>query len=271
MVKRLLLSLALCGLLFGAACGDGSPSTRSRSAAQGKITVFAASSLTDAFNEVAAAFKEKYPGTQVEFNFAGSPTLRTQLEQGARADVYASADTVQMGMALQSGVVESAGQVFARNSLVIITPASNPANINSPADLAKSGLKLIFANADVPVGSYTRQMLQSMEKDASFGAGFSDRVLKNVVSNESNVKQVVAKLELGEADAGVVYGTDVTPSVAPSLKQVAVPPQFNVVAQYPIARVKGSSNPGAAQAFIDFVVSPAGQGILEKYGFTTLS
>jgi molybdate transport system substrate-binding protein len=272
---RVCLALAAAAVLLAAtACaGSAGPGATPRpgSAVQGKLIVFAASSLTDAFNEVAAAFEARHPGTQVQFNFAGSPTLRAQLEQGARADVFASADTIQMGQALQSGVVASAGQVFARNSLVIIMPAANNAAIASPGDLARSGLKLVLANPDVPVGGYTRQMLQAMDKDPALGSGFSARVLKNVVSNESNVKQVVAKVQLGEADAGVVYATDVTPSLASSLKQVTVPAQFNVVADYPIALVKGSRNPRAGQAFIDFVLGADGQGILKKYGFTGAS
>ncbi len=277
MVKRIALSLiAVLTLALLAACGDSSgpdatevPGTTP--VVRGKLTVFAASSLTDAFNEIATAFTRKYPGTEVEFNFQGSPTLRTQLEQGARADIYASADQAQMDLALKSGVVESAGEVFVRNSLVIITPSSNPAKLATPGDLGKAGLKLVLAAPEVPVGSYSRQMLASMEKDASFGASFSDKVLKNVVSNESNVKQVVAKVQLGEADAGVVYGSDVTPSVASALNVIAVPTQFNVLAEYPIAIVRDGGNPAAAQALIDYVLSHAGQQIFKKYGLTPVS
>jgi molybdate transport system substrate-binding protein len=273
LAKRLLVAL-LCFVSLGIiACGDSaSPDpTATTPSVSGKITVFAAASLTDAFNEIARAFEERYPGTEVEFNFAGTPTLRTQLEQGARADVFASADLAQMNIAVQSGVVASTGDVFVRNSLVVITPSSNPANIDAPADLAKSGIKLVVANPEVPVGNYTRQMLSSMEKDAAYGAGFSDRVLDNVVSEESNVRQVVSKVELGEADAGVVYGSDVTPSVATRLKVVRVPDQFNVIAQYPIAPLKEAGNPLTAEAFIDFVLSAAGQQVLQKHGFSPLS
>jgi molybdate transport system substrate-binding protein len=289
-MRRLFLLTALLALLalFVAACGgsDNKSSTSAPAAAAspdaastaartkpsltGSVTVFAAASLTDSFNEMATAFKAANPGvSNVTFNFAGSPVLRTQLEQGARADIYASADTIQMGNAATSGVVVDKGKIFVRNSLVIITPADATPKVTSLADLAKPGLKLVLANKDVPVGNYARQMLASMEKDPSYGAGYSDKVLKNLVSEESDVKQVVAKVQLGEADYGVVYGTDLTPSVASKLKTVTVPAQYNVVAEYPVAVVKGAGNAAAAQGFIDFVLSAPGQAIMKKYGFQT--
>ena len=275
--------VARCGLLFAAlitvfalACGDdagpdpspvGSGSVEPLS---GRITVFAAASLTDAFNDTGAEFKKANPGVEITFQFAGSPALRTQLEQGARADVYASADLPQMNIALQNGVVQNAGKVFVSNSLVIITPKDNPGKISAPVDLKKRGLKLVLAALEVPVGSYARQSLGLMDKDPAFGAGFSDAVLKNLVSNESNVRQVVAKVELGEVDAGIVYGTDVTQSLAPKLAVIQIPAQFNVIAEYPIALTRSSANPRAAQAFIDLVLSRPGQDILKKYGFQSV-
>jgi molybdate transport system substrate-binding protein len=268
------IGLLLAVTLAGACGGSDEPAAPGAAATgqpvSGSITVFAAASLTDSFNEIAKSFEAEYPGVEVTFSFGGSPTLRTQLEQGARADVFASADQNQMNLALQNGAVASAGQVFVRNSLVVITPKDNPGKINALADLKKSGLKLVLATQEVPVGAYARQALTSMDKDAAYGAGFSDAVLKNVVSLESNVKQVVAKVELGEADAGIVYGTDVTPSVAPKLATIAIPSQFNVIAEYPIALTKSPANAAAGQAFIDFVLSSAGQTILKKYNFQTV-
>jgi len=271
MARAPLLSLWLFAVLVLAACGDSSgpdATPGAGAAVRGKITVFAAASLTDAFSEIAARFEEGHPGTKVKFNFGGSPTLRTQLEQGARADVFASADAAQMDLALKSRVVESAGAVFAGNSLVIITPASNPGKLAAPADLARAGLKLVLAAPEVPAGSYARQMLVNLEKDPAIGAGFSGRVLRNVLSNESNVKQVVAKVQLGEADAGIVYSSDVTPSVAPALKVISVPSQFNVMAGYPIAVTRAASNHATAMAFIDFVLSDQGQRVLKRFGFS---
>lgn len=239
--------------------GDGPPS--------GKITVFAAASLTEAFKEIAVAFEAANSGSEIDFNFAGTPTLRAQLEQGARADVFASANREQMELARQSGVVEDASSTFARNSLVIITPSDNPAGIEAAVDLARDGLKLVVAQEDVPVGAYTRRALDAMAADASFGAGFSEAVLGNVVSLESNVKQVVAKVELGEADAGIVYGTDVTPAVAGKLRRIEIPEAFNVIAEYPAALTTDRRNEPLARAFIDFLLSEQAQTILGKYGF----
>jgi molybdate transport system substrate-binding protein len=264
-------------LVLGA-CGGGSnddsggtPTSSAATAAplSGSVIVFAAASLTDAFNEIAAEFKKANPGVELTFNFAGSSALRTQLEQGARADIFASADTVQMNSAKQSGVIAGSDKIFVRNSLTIITPANNPGGVNAVADLKKSGLKLVLAAPEVPVGNYTRQMLTKASADPAYSASFSDDVLRNLASNEANVKQVVTKVELGEADVGIVYGSDVTPSVAPKLKTVAIPASINIIAEYPIALTKDASNPRAAQAFIDFVSSSTGQNILKKWGFQT--
>ena len=268
---RLCASLTL--VLFVSACADGDEGEVSGMPAKptpevgGKISVFAAASLTEAFQEVAKAFQGRYPGAAVEFNFAGSPTLRTQIEQGARADVFASADEAQMEQAKRSGVVIEPVSLFALNKLVIITPASNPAGLGSAADLAKPRLKLVLANASVPAGAYSRQALTSLEQAPAYGSGFAGRVLANLVSAESNVKQVVAKVELGEADAGIVYRTDVTQSVAPKLKTIDIPDEHSVIARYPIALANDGANPRTARAFIDFVLSNEGQAILERYGF----
>jgi molybdate transport system substrate-binding protein len=267
--NALLIPLLLAaGMLVGCGGGASTPLGASGSSqVHGDVTVFAAASLTEAFKEIAGAFEAQYPGVNVVFNFAGTPTLRAQLEQGARADVFASANPEQMDLAVSGGLTDGTVSTFARNSLVIITPSDNPAGIKAPSDLARDGLKLVFAQEDVPVGDYTKQSLTKMDDSGEFGAGFSRKVLDNVVSQESNVKQVVAKVELGEADAGIVYGTDVTPDVAPSLRKVEIPQRFNVVASYPIALVKDRQNDIAGRAFIDFVLSEAGQTILLKHGF----
>ena len=272
-VKPLVVGLIAALMSLAAACGDDAgpdPTPAAGAPLTGSLTVFAAASLTDAFNEIAGEFRKGHPGVEFSFNFQGTPTLRTQLEQGARAGIFASADLAQMNLAVQSGAVTSAGQIFARNSLIVITPKDNPGRVSSLADLRRPGLKLVLTNQEVPVGVYSRQALASLEKDAAYGAGYSDAVLKNVVSLESNVKQVVAKIELGEADAGIVYGTDVTPSVAPKLATIAIPPQFNVLAEYAIALTKDAANARAAQAFIEYVMSPNGQAVLKKYGFQTV-
>jgi molybdate transport system substrate-binding protein len=265
------LGLVACGDDAGAdptATVPAAPAATATPAVTGNITVFAAASLTDAFNELATEFKKANPGVgEITFNYAGSSALRTQLEQGARADIFASADTVQMDAAKKSGVIAAGDKIFARNSLVIITPKANPGKVTAPVNLKNPGLKLVLAAPEVPVGNYARQAFVKMEADAAYGAGFNDAVLKNVVSNEANVKQVVTKVQLGEADAGIVYGTDVTASVAPDLMRVEIPAAVNVIAEYPIALTKDAGNSKTGQAFIDFVFSAAGQTILKKYGF----
>jgi molybdate transport system substrate-binding protein len=234
---------------------------------QGSLTVFAAASLTEAFRDMAAQLEATHPGVAIRLNFAGSPTLRAQLAQGARADVFAAADEPTMQGALRDGTIAGEPRIFAHNLLVVIVPASHPAGVDALQDLAKPGLKLVLAHRDVPVGGYARQALAKMSRDGAFGRDFAERVLATLASEETNVKQVVAKVQLGEADAGIVYATDITPAARGTLRVIDIPRAFNVVARYPIAVVEGARNPAAAQAFIDYVLSPAGQAILQRHGF----
>lgn len=232
------------------------------------LTVFAAASLADAFTEIGQAFDATHPVVNTVFNFGGSQNLRTQLEQGAQADVFASANQKEMGAAIASGlVVSGTEQVFLNNHLVVILPAANPSEIQSLEDLARPGLKLVLAAEEVPVGNYTRQALEKL--DAAYDGDYKQAVLENVVSNEGNVKQVVAKVQLGEADAGIVYSSDAI--AAPDLKTTVILPDANVVAKYPIALLKATPSPALAQAFVDFVLSPEGQSILKKWGFTPIA
>lgn len=233
----------------------------------GEVIVFAASSLTDAFNEMGERFTAANPDATVSFNFGASTQLFTQLDQGARADVFAPADQVQMDRAKSAGLIPGPDAVFARNRLVIITPANNPGGLSGPRELARSGLKVVTSQPDVPIGVYTQDMLDRMSRDPRFGPGFKDQVNANTVSQEANVRQIVAKVQLGEADAGVVYRTDVTPQAAPRLATFDIPDEFNTIASYPIAAVQSAPNPGGGAAFIAFVLSPLGQGILTKWSF----
>lgn len=230
------------------------------------LTVFAAASLMDAFEEIGDAFESANPGVKVNFNFAGSQILRTQLEQGAATDIYASADYKNMDALIEENlVVENSYQDFASNPLVVVLPPENPANLESLEDLANPDIKLVLADESVPAGKYARQILSNMSQDPKYGKNFEADVLANVVSNETDVRQVVTKVELGEADAGIVYISD---SVAtPELITIPIPIQFNIIAKYPIAILANSSNPDLARAFIAFLISPAGQAILDKWGF----
>jgi molybdate transport system substrate-binding protein len=234
---------------------------------QGELTIFTAASLTDAFKEMAAQIEQANPGTKLTFNFAGSPTLRTQLAQGARADVFASADEPNMYGAEKDGTISGEPQIFARNLLVVVVPAKNPAGIHTLQDLTKPKLKLVLTNKDVPAGNYARQALEKMSQDPTYGPDFARRVLTNLVSEETNVKQVASKVQLGEADAGIVYSTDVTPALRSAVRVIEIPPEFNVSAKYPIAAVKGAGNETGARAFIAYVLSPVGQAILARHGF----
>lgn len=236
----------------------------------GEVVVFAAASLTDAFQEIGQEFQAKYPGTRMTFNFAGSSALRTQLAQGAKADVFASADEKNMRGAQEDGTVAGEPQVFVRNTPVVVVPAGNPAGIAEFKDLAKPGVRLVLEAKDVPIGNYARQILAKASDDPAYGRDFADRVLANVVSEETNVKAALTKVALGEADATFVYASDVTPDVRDKVRVVEVPEQFNVVAEYYIAITKEAPNPAGGRAFIDFVLSPEGQAILEKWGFTPI-
>lgn len=236
------------------------------------LTVFAAASLTDAFKEIAAQFEAAHPGVKVIYNFGGSNILRAQLEQGARADVFASANTTEMDNARKAGLAGNDDEIFVNNRLVVITPADNPGGVQALQDLAKPGLKLVVADKNVPVGNYFLQMLDKMSADPEYGADWRPKVVKNVVSQENNVKAVVSKVVLGEADAGVVYVTDPTPDVVSKLKSIAVPDKFNTVARYPIVTLKDASQPDLAKQFVAFVLAKdSGQAILQKWGFIPAS
>ena len=202
-MRRSLVACSILGLLLACpACAPWAVTERSRT-----LTVFAAASLADAFTEIGIAFETANPGAAVVFSFAGSQTLRTQIEAGAPADVFASANSTEMDLLIDAGLVAAgAPQVFLSNKLAVILPPTNPKGVEQLQDLARPGLKLVLAAEEVPVGGYARQALDKM--NGSFGKEFKAQVLANVVSNEDNVKQVVAKVQLGEADAGIVYASD---------------------------------------------------------------
>ena len=212
---------------------------------------------------------------KLTFNFAGSQQLRGQLEHGAPADLFASADRQEMDRAAGAGVVSSEPvRIFARNRLVVIVAQAAKPTADADADailtlsdLARPGVKIDLADPAVPVGRYTRLMFDAMAADAEYGPAYRAAVLANVVSNEENVKAVVAKVRLGQADAGVVYATDVNPAAAKDLRVIPISDSFNQIAEYPIATIAGSKQSAAAQAFIDFALSAEGQAILARHGF----
>jgi molybdate transport system substrate-binding protein len=270
----LMLMLALSLAILAPLAAPGVPASAAPGAAapakQASVTVFAASSLTDAFKEIGAAF-ETDKGVPVTFNFGSSSQLRTQLEQGASADVFASADQAQMDNARKANVINGADVTFARNRLIVITPKNNPARIQSAADIANRGVKFVTAAPEVPIGVYTQNMFDKMSQIDVFGADFKDRANANIVSRETNVRQVVSKVQLGEADVAVCYFTDVTPQAAPDLLMIPIPDDLNTLATYPIAIVNNAPQGELGQAFIDMVTGPAGQAILQQWNFGTVS
>ena len=271
--KRL-LGILLVALSIGLVPVLAQSSTTTQQASSGGQTliVFAASSLTDAFNDAATAFKAANPGVDVQFNYAGSSTLVQQLSNGAPADIFASANNTQMAAAQKAGRIAAspAPRTFAKNRLVLIVPADNPAHIQTLHDVANSGVKLVVAAEGVPVRDYTDTMLKALVADPSYGAAYQTAFKANIVSEESDVRQVSAKVSLGEADAGFVYRTDVTPDIASKVMVIQIPDLYNTIATYPIAVTNDSANAALAQKFIDYVLSDAGQDMLVKWNFISI-
>jgi molybdate transport system substrate-binding protein len=231
------------------------------------LNVFAAASLSDAFKELGTMFERQHPGTTVRFNFAGSQQLAAQIDQGASADLFASADENWMGWLAERGHIEGEATIFAHNHLVVVVPSSNPARIEKLQDLARRGVKLVIGGASVPVGAYSREMLMRLSVMPGYGRDFATRVLANVVSEEENVKAVAFKVQIAEADAGIVYRSDVNPSSMRYLTVFEVPDTADPMATYPIAVVRGSTQPELARAFITMLRSDAGRGVLTRYRF----
>src|SRR5215208_686713 len=250
---------ALLPVSFGCG-GSGSSEEREESA----LTVYAASSLTDAFEELKANLEEENSGTEVRLNFAGSSALLTQLEQGAPADVFASADEAKMDDAVRDGLAE-APQTFARNRLLVIVPAGNPAGIESYLDLARPGINLVLAQDEVPVAQYAKESLT--KANAVYGSDFSERVLSKVASREADVKAAANRVAVGDADATIVYASDATLDLRERVEVIEIPEELNVVASYPIAFTEDAQSPELAQGWVDLVLSDEGQRVMEKWGF----
>jgi len=244
-------------LLLAACSSDSSSSSASSAAAGGELTVFAASSLTAAFEEIGSQFESANPGTTVTFNYGSSTDLATQIQSEGTADVFASASGTAMDtVESDPGVTDRTD--FAMNQLVVIVPTDNPADIASLDDLADDGVQVVIGAKGVPVGDYTRDMLDN--------AGLTDQVTANVVSNEPDDASIVAKVTSGEADAGIVYTSDIATADG-SVGSVDVPADVNVTATYPIATVNRSAMTNAAAAFVAYVAGPEGQAVLQQYGF----
>ncbi|HXK10757.1 MAG TPA: molybdate ABC transporter substrate-binding protein [Vicinamibacteria bacterium] len=240
-------------VLAGASAGTASAET---------VRVLAASSLTEAFREIAAGFEAENPGITVEVSFGGSQALRTQIEQGAPADVFASADREHAEALVRAGLLAPT-RVFARNVLVAVVPAGG-AKVASLADLARPGMRVVLAGPAVPAGRYAAEALRRLGTEGGLGPAFGAAVRANVVSEETNVRAVLSKVVLGEADAGFVYATDAATS-GDRVRTLELP--VSVVAEYPIGVVAETRVPAAAAAFVDRVLGERGQAILRRHGF----
>ena len=255
-MKRVLTALAA---IFLVSCGStptpAAAPTSTPDPVTGAINVFAAASLTAAFKDEGTAFLTKHPNATVTFNFAGSPSLVASINNGAPADVFASADTPNMDKVVNAGNTTSIPANFATNKLQIVVLAGNPKGIKGLADLANPGTVVILCAPAVPCGNYANQ-------------AFTKAGIKVTArSQEPDVNAVVSKVSLGEADAGIVYVTDVKAAGA-KVQGVDIPKAQNVIVSYPMATVKGGPNPKGGSAFLDFVLSAPGQAILANYGFS---
>jgi molybdate transport system substrate-binding protein len=257
-------SLATCGdddggsgtatTTTAAATGTRPASPTSAAKATGDLTVFAAASLTDAFDDIGKSFEADNPGAEVTFNFAASSALVSQVNEGAPVDVYASADEANMHKLTDAGNNGAAPVAFAKNKLTVIVAKGNPKRIASVNDLTDPDLIVVTAAPQVPIGAYAQQVFTK--------AG----ITVTPKSLEADVKAVVTKVTSGEADAGIVYTTDVK-AAGDKAEAVAIPDDLNVIATYPIAVTKASSNAAAARAFITYVTGSKGQATLAEYGF----
>ena len=261
--------LLWCAVFLGTGCGGSGGSAQGEERSEGgKITVLAASSLTDAFEELAGTFKEQNPGTEVKMSFAASSELLAQIKQGAPADVFASASEKNMNSAVGEDLVGEAF-VFARNRPVVIVPSNNPAGIDEFEDLAEADAQFVLAEEGVPIADYAMEVLA--KADAEYGGGFEKGVMDKVVSREANVRAAANRVALGEADATFVYASDVTPDLSDRVEVVEIPEEVNVVATYPIAAMRASQSPELAQAWVDLVLGDEGQDVLEEHGFERAS
>ena len=264
MMNCTMSALLLAALLCAAPACLGVQTDES---AADELVVFAAASLTGAFGEIGGIY-ENDTDMSVAFNFDGSQSLRTQIENGAYADVVAFASNKHMNALKGAGLMNNSSvSVFTKNKLALIIPRDNPAGINNLSDLARPGVKIVLGTKDVPVGDYALQIIDKLANDSAYGPDFKEKVMANIISQETTVSFVVTKVALREADVGFAYVSDVTEDLASKVDQVEIPDQFNVIADYPMGLSAECRNPARGQEFMDLLKSEEGGAILEKYGF----
>jgi molybdate transport system substrate-binding protein len=275
MRSRLTVLIAVLILVL-ASCSSGQPSSAPATtqpsapsattpAAHVELTIYGAASLKGVLDQARTVYEAAYPGTSLTISTDSSSTLETQIEQGAPADVFLSADTTNPQKLVANGLAGGDAVTFAGNKLTVIVPADNPAGIKSPADLARRAIKVIAAGDEVPITKYATQLVQNLAKVSGYPANFAAAYAANIASKEDNVKAVVAKVELGEGDAGIVYVTDAKAST--KVATINVPDSANVPATYAGVVVRASRDPAEATAFLDWFAGPDGQAILTSFGF----
>ena len=263
MLAKTLITLLILIPLFSTGCSNNAQ----YDSPQKDLIIFEAASLTDSLREIADEFEYLNDDVSVIFNFAGSQQLSTQLLHGAYADIFASADWIQMDRITQSGLSMDNPQNFASNRLVVIVPTENP-SLFELSDLTSTGTKVVVAHTNVPAGTYTNVVINKLAQYPSLSKSYPDKLKQTIVSEETNVRNVVQKVVLGEADAGFVYRSDTAlPYVSEKVRTINIPEEYNEIANYPAAILMESESKGLAQEFIDFLKSGKSQDILEKYGF----
>jgi molybdate transport system substrate-binding protein len=281
-LRLLIHAVVVATLLAACTAGPGSAPSAASSPSSGSVpptdassspskldaaplTVYGAASLKSALDLLKTAWEPAHPGSTLTISTDSSAALETQIEQGAPADVFLSADTANPKKLTDKALADGAAVDFAGNILTVVVPAANPAGITSPADLAKSGVKVIAAGDDVPITKYAKQVVANLARVAGYPSGFEAAYAANIASKEDNVKAVIAKIELGEGDAGIVYVTDAQASA--KVMTVAIPAEANVPATYAGVVVKASAHATTAHAFLDWVAGAEGQQILAGFGF----
>jgi molybdate transport system substrate-binding protein len=255
--------LAGCG---GSGTGGGNGgSGRGGGEQGGTLTILAASSLTDAFGQLGKSFERQNPGTTVRTSFGASSDLLAQVQQGAPADVFASAAEEEMNTAVNDGLVSGKPEDFVKNREIILIPRGNPANIGGLGNLSKPGIKLVLAAKDVPAADYAVEILGKAER--VYGSSFEQKVLSNVVSREADVRASVNRVVVGDADATFGYASDYTPDIKDKVKAIPIPPNLNIIATYPIATLKDAKEPSLANKWVDLVMSSKGQKVMKEWGF----
>jgi molybdate transport system substrate-binding protein len=245
------------------------PATSAPTAAPANLTIYGAASLTAVLGKVKTTYEAAYPGTTLTISTDSSTALETKIEQGAPADVFLSADTANPQKLVDKSLAGGSVTKFAGNLLTIIVPTGNPAGIQTPADLAKSGVKIVTCGPTVPIAKYTTQLVANLAKETGYPADFVAKYTANVVSQQDNVSAVVSQIALGDGDAGIVYVTDAKTST--KVQTVAIPADANVPATYGGVTVKASANLPAAQAFLTWLAGPDGQAVLASFGFLPAS